>query len=152
MPQGLTRLHLVWFIAHLLRLRQECPLFVPAVSNRTFAEPPPNGENASIIRGERLHRRWWAEAADGPELSDETISWVRANWRPALQLWNAPNFRNLVEASDVLSLVATPALGLVLLFGALESVFVADMRTELTFRLSAYIAPNLSSRCLAALR
>lgn len=49
-----------------------------------------------------------------------------------------------MEAFDVLALVANPSQGLVLLFGALESLFLAGMeKGELTFRLSAYVAAYL---------
>lgn len=140
----LDRLNLVWFIPHLLRLRQKIPLFVPAVSNSTFSEPSSSGINAEIVMAERLYRRWWAEHPEGAMLTDQTLGWVQQNWKPALQLWSISVFRNLMEAFDVLALVAKPSQGLVLLFGALESLFLAGMeKGELTFRLSAYVAAYL---------
>lgn len=142
---GMERSALLWWITHLLRIRQRLPLFLPAVSNRTFVHPPDNGLDSSVRRAERMHvRKWWDETWTGPTLTEETVVWVQNTWRPAAALWSNASFRALFQAFDLLYVVDNPSLAIVLLWGALENAFLQDSsKGEITFKISAYLASFL---------
>lgn len=138
---GFDRLNTAWWLAALLRFRAAHSVIVPVISNEPFARAKEIESGIHFwpmeLEPNRLHL-----AVKPSILLEPDLEWIRANWKAAGELMQNKQFNLLFQSFDQSLFVRNPALALVLLWGALESMF-SPARTELRFRVSANIAAYL---------
>jgi hypothetical protein len=138
-------LNSVWWFVALLRFRAAHTVVCPVVSDTAFADAANCGHEPKFIPIEA--DPWRLQLAVKPSiLLEHDLEWIRDRWRTAGELMRAnEQFSTLFQAFDQSLFVRNPALALLLLWGALETVF-SPARSELRFRVSANIASYLEPR------
>lgn len=136
------KLNTVWWFVALLRFRSAHTTLCPIVSDTPLAEAAHCPHEPRFIPFEaaphRLHLK-----LNPSILLENDLNWVSASWRAAGRLMRSSEaFNSLFQAFDQSLFVANPSLALLLLWGALETVF-SPARSELRFRISANIASYL---------
>jgi hypothetical protein len=131
----------VWWIVALLRLKAAHSVIVPIISNQPFARAKETDDGIHFwpieIEPNRLNL-----TVKPSILLEPDLAWVRDHWKTAAELMQNKEFNLLFQSFDQSLFVKNPALALLMLWGALESVF-SPARTELRFRVSANIASYL---------
>ena len=86
-----------------------------------------------------------AEEQVNPRVGTPELEWIKSHWAPASALLSDDDFSTAFHAIDFSKWHATPQLGLLALWGALERLFSPSTQ-ELRFRVSANIASYLENR------
>jgi|SRR5579864_301083 len=138
-------LNLIWWIVALLRLRAATSIYVPVVSSHSFSTIPSLQEEPAIgtmeVRGLPLR----AEEQVNSQVGIPQLEWIKSHWEPASALLSDDGFQTAFDAIDFSKWHASPQLGLLALWGALERLFSPSTQ-ELRFRVSANIASYLENR------
>lgn len=138
-------INLIWWIVALLRLRAATSIYVPVVSSHSFSVIPTLQEEPLIgimeVRGLPLR----AEERTESRVGSTELEWIKSHWEPASSLLSNTDFFTAFDAIDFSKWHASPQLGLVALWGALERLFSPSAQ-ELRFRVSANIASYLEER------
>lgn len=136
------KLNTVWWFVALLRFRSAHTTVCPVVSDTPFCEAAKCTHEPRFIPLEadphRLHLK-----LEPSILLEDDLNWIAANWRRAGRLMHSNElFNALFQAFDQSLFLRKPSLALLLLWGALETVF-SPARAELKFRVSANVASFL---------
>jgi hypothetical protein len=135
---------LIRWVISLLRIWSAPTASIPVISNKPFS-PALLTEDALLFPFEIKARGICLESAGGRLITSERLSWVRNCWKSGLELANKhKELRLAVEALDQAHFVHDWALGVLLVWAALEGLF-SPSRSELRFRVSALIASFLES-------
>jgi hypothetical protein len=138
-PEWLIGTQALWWIAALLRFRSSWTLSVPIFADRSF-QLIPKASDARVFPFEIGTRGSIREADEIVDLSMDDLLWVAGTWKRAAYLFHRErNFAQAFRAFDHSTTIASPSLGLLTLWGALEHLF-APSKQELRFRVSALIA------------
>ncbi len=100
-------------------------------------------EDLQLFPFETQARGIYLESHSGRSVTEERLCWVRDSWLSGGRLANErKEFRLAVEALDQAHFIPDHALGLLLVWAALEGLF-SPTRSELRFRVSSLIASFL---------
>jgi len=142
-PEFFDRLNTIWCVSALLRLKFCSDLCVTSITNKPFSQLPLDDASAEIHPAEFFSNRFSLQVERKTELEEVDLLWIRENWFRAGKLMCANKaFYSAFHAVDSSASIANPALGLVLIWGALEALF-AKSKAELSFRTSAAISSYL---------
>jgi hypothetical protein len=138
-PIFLTR----WVVS-LLRMWSAPTVSVPVISNKPFSVAlRAEDDEALILPFEIQARGIHLETEGGRSISRDRVLWVKDSWRSGVRLANEhKELRLAVEALDQAHFVKDWALGVLLVWAALEGLF-SPARSELRFRVSALISSFL---------
>jgi hypothetical protein len=143
-PDWLIGTRSLWWIIALLRLKSSFILSIPVFADRPFQEIPKTS-NARLFPFEIETRGSLHSIGEIVELSMDDLSWVAKTWKQSAFLFQREhNFAQAFQAFDHAPTIASPSLGLLTLWSALEHLF-APSKQELRFRVSALIACYLES-------
>ncbi len=142
-PKFFDRLNTIWCISALARLKFCSDLCVTSITNRPFSQLPLEDASAEIHPAEFFSNRFSLQVERKEKLELPDLLWIRENWfRAGLLMCDNKAFYSAFHAVDSSAGIANPALGLILIWGALEALF-AKSKTELSFRTSAAISSYL---------
>jgi hypothetical protein len=143
-PQWFDKANTVWWLAALLRLRATSRLRIPVLSNVSFSRALRSSSHSFWpVDSESGRTRLMLDPTAGNRILEGDLEWIRMHWIEAGQLMHiSPAFNFAFQALDQSSFSREPALVLVLLWSALETLF-SPARSELRFRVSANIATFL---------
>jgi hypothetical protein len=135
---------LIRWVVSLLRIWSAPTVSVPVISNKPYSVAlRTEGNEALILPFETQTRGIFLETEGGRSISSDRLSWVSDSWRSGARLAKEhKEFRLAVEALDQAHFVHDWALGVLLIWAALEGLF-SPSRSELRFRVSALIASFL---------
>lgn len=135
---------LIRWVVSLLRIWSAPTVSVPVISNKRFSVAlRTEDDEALILPFETQTRGIYLETEGGRSISSDRLSWVRDSWRSGVRLANEhKEFRLAVEALEQAHFVHDWALGVLLIWAALEGLF-SPSRSELRFRVSALISSFL---------
>ncbi len=136
------KLNSVWWFVALLRFRASHTVVCPVISDTAFSAAADCEHEPHFIPMEADPTR--LQLAVKPSiLLEKDLDWIRQRWRAAGALMRqSQQFATLFQAFDQSLFVKNPSLALLLLWGALETIF-SPARSELRFRISANIAAYL---------
>jgi hypothetical protein len=137
----LDRLNSLWLFISLIRILS-CPnAMVPIVANQPFAKGKEGKLSITFYPMETDPKLLFH--TKGNFIGESDLEWLKNHWRAAgrLMLQSKP-LSLLIEAFDQCRFVKHPSLALLMLWGALESMF-SPSKAELRFRVSANIAAFL---------
>jgi len=138
-PSFFNRVNTVWLLTALLRLMMSPLIFAPLLSNQSVKSIAGSKEEPYIWPMEIHTRRLPCPSFD----NSNYLSWIRNNWEAAGWLMCKNNgFYLAFRAFDQATFNTEPALALVSLWGALETLF-SPSTVELKFRTSSMIAAFL---------
>ena len=140
--QQLDRMNTVWWIVALMRLHANNAISVPIISSERFASIPAIEQEPHLWPMEIHTPRLFPEGSDARSMDIPELEWLRDNWYEAATLLSKEDFSLAFQAVDSSIWNHSPALGLVAVWGALESLF-SPSHVELSFRVSANIAAYL---------
>lgn len=141
-PEDLDRLNTIWWIVALLRLKVGAGVFVPVVSSERFASIPSISEEPELLPLEIHLDRLVPYGKTGPRLCIEDLEWLKSHWEQGGQLLKNEDFSTAFISVDSCMWNSSPALALVMVWGALERLF-STLHQELSFRVSANLATFL---------
>lgn len=131
-------------ILFLLRLGVDPSVTLPVFSDCAFSDIPSLDDEPLLIPHETTQRHFALTVSDG-SCTNEAIEWVVRHWRTTHHLIGSSSiFSFAVDAIDGGQFIREPALALVSLWAAIESIF-SPSTTELKFRVSTSIAAFLES-------
>lgn len=141
---GVEQRFLMQWIIALLRLWASPTASAPVIANKAFsAAYRDEGDETLIFPFETQTRGVLLEPKSGRSLNTDRISWVREFWKCGLKLVSEHKELHLaVQALDQAHFVYDWALGILLIWAALEGLF-SPSRSELRFRTSALISSYL---------
>ena len=133
----------------LMRLQLDPRILMLVVADTSFADMASAEAGAANTR-EVHHRHFQLGLLNDPNVAG-ALPWVRDYWPIAADLFasNAA-FRLAMETFEEGQFVQSSAMALVSIWGALEALFVSE-KTELSFRLSVYLATYLKPNGLERL-
>lgn len=136
------RINSVWWLVALLRFKASHSIIVPVVANAAFLSASQSEEEIHFWPMEIDPHRLQLAAKSSILLEDD-LKWIRDHWQSGgkLIMENEP-FNLLFQSCDQSLFVRNTSLALLMLWGALESLF-SPSRSELRFRISANIASYL---------
>jgi len=138
-----SKLEVAVTIVFLLRLAVNPATTLPVFSNYPFALLPKVQDNDAQLLPFETQRRHFPLGVVGGRATADAVEWVKERWQVAHKLINGSSeFSLAVDAIDGGQFVQNPALTLVSLWGALESLF-SPSTAELKFRVSSLIAAYL---------
>jgi hypothetical protein len=128
-------------IVFLLRIGINPGTAAPLLAGCSFAEMP---ETKQRLMPLETRRRYFGLKAEDAGLNKVRATWVRERWQVTQKLIaTSAAFELAVAAMDAGQFERNTALTLVSLWGAMEAIFSGE-RSEVTFRLSSYMASYLS--------
>jgi hypothetical protein len=132
-----------WVIS-LLRMWSAPSVSAPVISKQPLsASSMAERDDLELFPFETQLRGIYLESDSGRSITMDQLYWVRDHWMPGARLANErKEFRLAVEALDQAHFVQDHALGVLLVWAALEGLF-SPSRSELRFRVSALIASFL---------
>jgi hypothetical protein len=135
---------LIRWIVSLLRMWSAPTISVPVISNMPFSvDLSTKGDEAVLLPFETQDRGIYLETEGGRSISTDRLSWVKDSWRNGAKLADEhKELRLAVEALDQAHFIRDSALGILLIWAALEGLF-SPSRSELRFRVSALISSFL---------
>ena len=140
--EALDRINTVWWITALMRLYATSAISVPVISSERFSSIPAIKQEPQLWPMEIHTPRLFPEGSEAGKVDVPELEWVRDNWYEAAALLRNEDFRVAFQAVDLSIWNQTPALGLLVVWGALERLF-SPSHVELSFRVSANIAAYL---------
>jgi len=140
-PNFFDRLNTVWFISALLRLKFCSDLSITSITSKPFREI--SHDNTSVHPAEFFSQRFLIPVERKEILDKSDLVWLDKHWFQGGKLMGQHKTLNVAfRAVDSCASIPNPSLGLVLIWGALEALFV-NSKAELSFRTSAAIASYL---------
>jgi hypothetical protein len=138
------RVNTVWWVLALTRLKATTLATVPVVASAPFAEIPKMSSEPSFWPIEMSPRHLVPDRGRTSEIHLDALSWLRQHCFTGGRLMHAhEDFNVAFMAFDYSIWAGSTALGLLNLWGALESLF-SPARAELCFRIPAAIATFLA--------
>jgi hypothetical protein len=138
-----TTYELARTIVALIRMWATPAITFPIVSDTAFSSVAAKGsdKNTNLQPIETDPRYFHLVKEGGLKVTAENLRWVVDHWSNAYKLRTEKAELSLaIDALDSGQFVKNPSLILVSLWGALESLFSPDKASELSFRVSAFIA------------
>lgn len=141
---GKTSFDLARWILAMLRLRPAPSLSAPVISKQSMLDCSIAEANVlELLPFETRPRAIWIQSTLGRSVPASELEWVVNNWKRGAKLANEHKELSLaIEALDQAHFVHDPALGVLLIWAALEGLF-SPSRSELRFRVSSLIASFL---------
>lgn len=144
------RLNTIWWFTALLRFIATPHILTPVIADAPFQDGPAM-EEIEIFPVEVEHRSLLLAHRQVVELTLEHLEWVRDVWYPTGKLMDtSPEFNTLFQAVDECLFARSLSLALLLLWGAIETVFSPGR--ELKFRISSNISAFLEEPGLSRLK
>mgnify|MGYP003385128036 CR=1 FL=1 len=144
---GQDQFALARWILSLMRMWSVPSLSAPVLSKQSLSLvlAAEMEELQQVLPFETQSRGIYLESDLGRSVTLDRLYWIRDSWKSGAKLANArKEFRLAVEALDQAHFVHDHALGVLLVWAALEGLF-SPSRSELRFRTSALIASFLES-------
>jgi hypothetical protein len=141
---GQNQLDLARWILSLMRMWSAPSVSASVISEQSLSEMSmASAKEVQLFPFETQSRGIFLESKLGRSITMDRLYWIRDSWMSSVRLANArKEFRLAVEALDQAHFVHDHALGLLLVWAALEGLF-SPSRSELRFRISALIASFL---------
>jgi hypothetical protein len=151
---GQNQFALARWILSLMRMWSAPSVSASVISKQSLSEMTMvDAKEVQLFPFETQSRGISFESTLGRSITMDRLYWIRDSWMSSVRLANArKEFGLAVEALDQAHFVHDYALGLLLVWAAIEGLF-SPSRTELRFRISALIAsflepPGLQRRML----
>lgn len=141
---GQNQLALARWVLSLMRMWSAPSISATVISKQPLAEmSATSAKEVQLFPFETQSRGISLESKLGRSITVDRLHWIRNSWMSSAKLANTrKEFRLAVEALDQAHFVHDHALGILLVWAALEGLF-SPSRTELRFRVSALIASFL---------
>ncbi len=141
---GQSQLALARWVLSLMRMWSAPSISAAVISKQSLSEmSATSAKEVQLFPFETQSRGIFFESKLGRSITVDRLYWIRDSWISSAKLANTrKEFRLAVEALDQAHFVHDHALGILLVWAALEGLF-SPSRTELRFRVSALIASFL---------
>ena len=132
--KSFDNINTIWFVAALLRLHTSAPIFVAALADRPFEQIAegvggPSAEMPIAVISELVPRYSAEGISEGAPLPAESTEWLRTTlWRNSRLLRRDTRLNQAFQAFDHAPSVESPAVGLLVLWGAIEHLFSREPR------------------------
>lgn len=144
LPGDLTADQAASLVASLLRLAGYAYLMMPVTSDTAFEPTAIHGREPILNPVETEPRIIFAGSPDISNIRNEDLTWVKGGWpRVAALLGKDRRVGDALAALDACTVRGRTSSALLLAWGALEELFAASGRSEIRYRISAYIASYL---------